>query len=457
MIYVKEKNNKTTAEEKTRGSPREISKKAFVSLYPLFLSLSFFILLLLFPSESSKGASEGISLCINTLLPSLFPFMFVSSLFTSAVSAPAAIQKNSRGLIKKEKNKNKQLHSKSCQKESSTGFAVNKVSVQSLVIAAVGGYPVGAVTVNDLYKKGLLSEEQARLMIYTAFGGGMGFLISYTGASLLSSRKAGLILFSSQLITMGLLFLIGIFIFKIKNSHKAKTHSGYKLLKTGLNCISSPSSEEYLQSFEYKNKNEYKNEDKKSKDLKEEKGIFSMIFTSALSAGKSAVNMCLIVILFSSASGIILPAVSYNNILRDCFYCFWEVSAGVKNMAYAAPLWLISFITGFGGFCVHAQVFYAAGDIKFSKAVFVLFRAFQGLLNSISVFLIALVFPIEERISGVFSSVSESPAPCTEENPFKFFILIFACFCFLFSLGQRLVTPRFFRLINEKFSHSNRR
>lgn len=451
MIYVKEKNNKTTAEEKTRGSPREISKKAFASIYPLLLSLSFFILLLLFPSESSKGASEGISLCINTLLPSLFPFMFVSSLFTSAVSVPAMVQKDSRGLLKKEKNKNKQFHSKSGSKGSFTGFAINKFSVQSLVIAAVGGYPVGAVTVNSLYKKELLSKEQAKLMIYTAFGGGMGFLISYTGVSLLSSRKAGLILFFSQLITMVLLFLIGLFIFKIKNSHKAKTHSGYKLRTTGLNCISSHSSEEYLQSFEYKNENS------KSKDLKEEKGIFSTIFSSALSAGKSAVNMCLIVILFSSAAGIILPAVSYNNILRDCFYCIWEVSAGVKNMAYAAPLWLIAFITGFGGFCVHAQVFYAAEDIKFSKAVFVLFRAFQGLLNSISVFLIALVFPIEERVSGVFSSVSESPAPCAEENPFKFFILIFACFCFLFSLGQKLVTPRFFRLINEKFSHSNRR
>ena len=41
------------------------------------------LLLFLFPEESVAAAREGISLCVDVLIPSLFPFFVLSSLLIS--------------------------------------------------------------------------------------------------------------------------------------------------------------------------------------------------------------------------------------------------------------------------------------------------------------------------------------------------------------------------------------
>lgn len=402
MIYVNGKNNKTIQSEKSEYLQQTKVKKSHGKLFAMALSLLFFLLLLMFPAQSSKGTLQGINLCIETLLPSLFPFMFVSALFSSSVST---------------KNSHNKLDS-FFQKILGIDFSC----VQSLLLAAFGGYPVGAVTVNNLYKKGVLTEKQSQFMIYIAFGSGMGFLVSYTGANLLSSRETGVLLFLSQLITILFMVLLSrIFLRKlrkqIKSEHNDKNHSNID---------------------------------------REEKSLFSLIFQSALTAGKSAFSMCLIVVLFSAVSGIILPLLSYNSFLRDNFLALWEVSAGVKNFASSAPLWFLGFITGFGGICVHLQVYFAAKDISFSKSLFFIFRMMQGFINGCVIYILTMFFPVFENTADVFSSVTEKPLPEDAENPLKFIILILVCFCFLFSLGQKFCEPKHITQLKEKLNFSRR-
>lgn len=405
MIYVNGKNNKTIPREKPEYLKAVKSKKSKTKLYALLMSLLFFILLLIFPAQSSQGALQGIKLCTDTLLPSLFPFMFVSSLFSSGVSQ--------RGRHKFLDNFFTRL------------LGINFSCVQALLLAAFGGYPVGAVTVNNLYKKGILTENQAIRMVYIAFGSGMGFLISYIGANLLSSRNTGLMLFAAQLVTI--LFMVFIGRIFLRNP---KTEKNFTL--------SEPI------------------EQNRSNIDREEKSVFSVIFQSSLSAGKSAFNMCLIVVLFSSLSGIISPLLSYNSFLRDNFLALWEVSNGVKNFASVAPLWFLGFITGFGGICVHVQVYFAAKDISFSKSLFFIFRVIQGVINGCVIYVMTLFFPLQEQTADVFSSITEKPLPTAAESPLKFIILILVCFCFLFSLGQKLCTPKSFTLLKEKIHLSRR-
>lgn len=405
MIYVREKNNKTIPREKPEYLKALKSKKSKTRLCALLLSLLFFILLLMFPAQSSQGALQGIKLCTDTLLPSLFPFMFVSSLFSSGVSQ--------RGRHKKLDKFFKRL------------LGINFSCVQSLLLAAFGGYPVGAVTVNNLYKKGILTENQAIRMVYIAFGSGMGFLVSYIGANLLSSRETGLMLFAAQLVTISLMVFIGrIF---LKNPKQEKNLTLSEPIEQNLSNID-----------------------------REEKSVFSLIFQSSLSAGKSAFNMCLIVVLFSSLSGIISPLLSYNSFLRDNFLAFWEVSGGVKTFANVSTLCFLGFITGFGGICVHLQVYFAARDISFSKSLFFIFRVIQGIINGCVIYVMTLIFPLPEQTAGVFSSITEKPSPTAAESPLKFIILILVCFCFLFSLGQKLCTPKSFTLLKEKIHLSRR-
>lgn len=405
MIYVREKNNKTIPREKPEYLKALKSKKSKTRLYALLMSLLFFILLLMFPAQSSQGALQGIKLCTDTLLPSLFPFMFVSSLFSSGVS-----QRGRHKILDKFFTKL---------------LGINFSCVQSLLLAAFGGYPVGAVTVNNLYKKGILTENQAIHMVYIAFGSGMGFLVSYIGANLLSSRETGLMLFAAQLVTISLMVFIGrIF---LKNPKQEKNFALSEPIEQNLSNID-----------------------------REEKSVFSLIFQSSLSAGKSAFNMCLIVVLFSSLSGIISPLLSYNSFLRDNFLALWEVSGGVKTFANVSPLWFLGFITGFGGICVHLQVYFAAKDISFSKSLFFIFRVIQGIINGCVIHVMTLLFPLQEQTAGVFSSITEKPSPTAAESPLKFIILILVCFCFLFSLGQKLCTPKSFTLLKEKIHLSRR-
>lgn len=410
MIYVNRKNNKTLQSEKHIFSAKVKNKKPKTVIFGLILAVIFFVLLLCFPSQSAEGVKSGISLCINTLIPSLFPFMFASSLLAFC-------------LHKKEKRSERiSLFQKV--------FGINGTCGSALLLSIFGGYPVGAVTVSSLYKSGKITETQASLMIYIAFGSGMGFLVSYTGATLFSSRTVGILLFVSQIISVTLMvFLSRLFLRNIY--HRIKKESSVFNNSTGVNLPPA--------------------------DNISDKSIFSLIFHSALSAGKSAFNMCLVVILFSSALSIISSFLSYNSFLRENFYAVWEVSNSVQHFSNTAPLWFIGFITGFGGICVHVQVFFAAENIRFSKAVFFVFRVIQGFLNGLTVYILTLLFPLEQQSTAVFSSVTESPKPIAVESPLKFVILILVCFCFLFSLGQKLTEPKLLTLVKEKFKFTHRR
>ena len=68
--------------------------KAFKSIFsrgffvPLFITF-FALLMIIFPKETSKAASDSLNTCINSVFPSLFPFFVLSSLIhgTGAVSS----------------------------------------------------------------------------------------------------------------------------------------------------------------------------------------------------------------------------------------------------------------------------------------------------------------------------------------------------------------------------------
>lgn len=89
-----------------------------------------------------KGAENGIGLCLSTLVPSLFPFMVLASYITD--SGPA--EKIGRHLSWLTKPL----------------FGLDGCFASAIILSLVGGYPVGAKTVNSLYKKGAASESECK-------------------------------------------------------------------------------------------------------------------------------------------------------------------------------------------------------------------------------------------------------------------------------------------------------
>ena len=100
------------------------------------------------------GASEGMELCIKTVIPSLFPFFVLSSMLTSSLMG------TSIGLLR-------------------PFFHCLGVpfGAESLVVTGfLGGYPVGAQFVGSAYRAGVLTKNTAQRMLAFCNNAGPSFL-----------------------------------------------------------------------------------------------------------------------------------------------------------------------------------------------------------------------------------------------------------------------------------------
>ena len=113
------------------------------------------LLILIFDSRLAlEGAGTGIDLCIKTVIPSLFPFFVLSMILTKGLGdcIPDPLQK--LGLM--------------------LGIPASGISV--LIPAFLGGYPVGANCIGDLYRNNHISKEDAQRMLAFCSNAGPSFL-----------------------------------------------------------------------------------------------------------------------------------------------------------------------------------------------------------------------------------------------------------------------------------------
>ena len=87
-----------------------------------------------------SAAAEGVQLCISTVIPSLFPFLFLSGIFgrsCSGTGLPGQLLGKAYGLP--------------------PGMEV------MLVTMLLGGYPVGAQCIYEAYRQGTVSTSTYRV------------------------------------------------------------------------------------------------------------------------------------------------------------------------------------------------------------------------------------------------------------------------------------------------------
>ena len=105
----------------------------------VFLLTIAFLMLILDSKTSSQGAAEGIGLCIKVVIPSLFPFLFLSACLTGNNLFP----------------KLPSLHR----------LGVPKGAESIFLLGLLGGYPVGAQMIRDNYQKGILTKQTAQRLL----------------------------------------------------------------------------------------------------------------------------------------------------------------------------------------------------------------------------------------------------------------------------------------------------
>lgn len=127
-------------------------KEIFHRIFPALGML----LLILDSGTAITGASQGITLCISSVIPSIFPFLVLSGMVVAAFSGIRM-----GGLGK---------------------FLGIPQGCEGLLIAGfLGGYPTGAREVARAYEKGSLTKEEAQRMLAFCNNAGPSFLFGILG------------------------------------------------------------------------------------------------------------------------------------------------------------------------------------------------------------------------------------------------------------------------------------
>ena len=145
-----------------------------MALWPVFAMT----VLILDPKTAISGAKEGIGLCIQSVIPSLFPFLFLSGIVTRTLLAtPLQLLRPIGKLCK-----------------------IPYGTEGLLAVGLVGGYPVGAQCIAQAHARGELSDSQAHRMLGFCSNTGPSFLFGIL-SPLFSSASALWILWAIQIIS----------------------------------------------------------------------------------------------------------------------------------------------------------------------------------------------------------------------------------------------------------------
>ena len=142
------------------------------------LLLGLTLLLVLYPSESARGAREGLVLCGDLLVPALFPFFVLSSLL---------VETGLTGRL-----------ARPLERPARFCLGVGGAGTAALLLGLVGGYPVGLRTLAELRSAGDCPDREARRAALFCNSCGPAFLLGAAGAGVFGSRQAGLLLLAAN-------------------------------------------------------------------------------------------------------------------------------------------------------------------------------------------------------------------------------------------------------------------
>jgi sporulation integral membrane protein YlbJ len=143
--------------------------------------LVFFLLLTAVCSKDAAAAAKlGIDLCLNSVIPSLFPFFVISGLCT-AFGLDGFCRFFSPLMTKL--------------------FHLRPALATPLLLGFLGGYPVCAVTLSELLRTGQASRPEAERLLSFGNNTGPAFAISVCGVGIFGSVPAGAVLYGIHILS----------------------------------------------------------------------------------------------------------------------------------------------------------------------------------------------------------------------------------------------------------------
>jgi len=332
-------------------------KKMFSQAFiSLCITVLIIFLLIIYPKAATSGVSGGLMLCANILIPSLFPFLVLTA-FLSMSNFGYYLAKPFEWIF-------------------SILFRIPKRAVFAVILSFIGGYPSGAVAIDKLCADGYISKKTAFRMMLFCSNAGPAFVISAVGSSMLNSTLAGVYIFVSLFVSN--IFIGAFSVFFSKN----ETTSGIK--KSG------------------------------------GKQRISEIFVAATANGcEVMLKICAFTVLFSCLLSLI-KNIAPNSVFEFCSLILEVTNGSLAALSFKNTASLLCFVTGFGGLCVHFQIFSIAKSFKINILLFLLARAFSGALSAVICSILFYYFPIP---INVFMTIAK-PLPVMPSNILASVILL---------------------------------
>ena len=320
----------------------------FLKYFFALVTLFGIVILLIYTDTCKDSVTEGINACTGILVPSLFPFFFLSSfiVYTDSLSVLT------KPLYFAEKI-----------------FDIPRAGIGAVILSLIGGYPVGAKTVSALYRENKITYYTAKKLCYCCVGSGSGFLVTFIGEGIFLSKKFGILLLISNAVSV-----ISVLLLSRLNSLFRKNKESSKEFKVSEKIVENNS----------------------------RLNLGDAVVLATENAVKTTLSMCGIVVIFIVINNLLALIPLYNGYLALAL----EITGGLIKYGKGMTFETIAFITGFGGICVHFQIYGIAGKIKINKLQFVFARIVQGGISALVLHILLLLFPVTRE---TFSSLTSAP------------------------------------------------
>ena len=321
--------------------------------------LCFALALVVWPETAMSAMRDGLNLCGNVILPSLFPFFVLSALVVELGM--------SRCL------------GRLLEPVMAPLFRVNGTCASALALGFLGGYPVGARTAISLYQSGQCSRTETERLLAFCNNCGPAFILGVVGTGVFGSGRVGLLLYLGHILAsllVGLLFRF----YKPKEGPRRnrQTSAQFQTVR------------------------------------------FSAAFVhSVTDALQSTLNICAFILFFTVAiqilthsgflsglagllAGLLSPLGLSQLWAERLLGGLLEVSSGVSSLTagtLSGRMSMAAFMLGWAGVSVHCQVMAFLGDSGLSLHTYFWGKLLHGGLSAALVWGLARLIPIQSPVS----------------------------------------------------------
>lgn len=156
-------------------------------ILPTLGLLGVMALLLLCSADAAQAVRDALALCVQSVIPALFPFFVVSSLFID-LGCAAVLGRSLAPIMRRL-------------------FGVSGAGGTAFLLGIIGGYPVGGRTAGELYRSGQCEREECERLLAFCNNAGPSFILGIAGLSCFGSVRVGAWLY---LIHVGAAVMVGL-------------------------------------------------------------------------------------------------------------------------------------------------------------------------------------------------------------------------------------------------------